>query len=47
MGGVATDGGQQVSQLDEGHRKSNILIFGLEERKDVGYFDTCILGAVM
>jgi chromosome segregation ATPase len=32
------------SQL-EGHRTNNILIFGLEERKDVGYFHT--LGAVM
>jgi hypothetical protein len=35
----------KVSQLEEGHKKNNILIFGLEERKDEGYFDT--LGAVM
>jgi hypothetical protein len=35
----------KVSQLEEGHRKNNIVIFGLEERKDEGYFDT--LGAMM
>jgi hypothetical protein len=34
----------KVSQL-EGHRKNNIFIFGLNERKDEGYFDT--LGAMM
>jgi hypothetical protein len=35
----------KVSQLEEGHRKNNILIFGLQERKEEGYFDT--LGDVM
>jgi hypothetical protein len=42
MGGETTYGGQQ---LEEGHRKNNILIFLMEERKDEGYFDT--LGAMM
>jgi hypothetical protein len=27
----------KVSHLEEGHRKNNILIFGLEVRKDEGY----------
>jgi hypothetical protein len=30
----------KLSQLEEGHRKDDILIFGSEERKDEGYFDT-------
>jgi hypothetical protein len=30
----------KVSQLDEGHRKNNRLISGLEKRKDEGYPDT-------
>jgi hypothetical protein len=40
MGGEATDGDNKVSQLEEGYRKNNIRIFGLEERMDEGYFDT-------
>jgi hypothetical protein len=40
MGGEAADGGSKIRQLQEGHRNNNILIFGLEERRDKGYFDT-------
>jgi uncharacterized coiled-coil DUF342 family protein len=31
----------KVKCLEEGHRKNNILIFGLEERRGESYFDTC------
>jgi hypothetical protein len=44
MGGEATDVKWQ-SKPAERHTKKNILIFGLEERKAGGYFDT--LGAVL
>jgi hypothetical protein len=44
MGGEATDGGQQSKLTGRRHRKNNIMIFGLEDRKDKGYFNT--LGAV-
>jgi hypothetical protein len=35
----------KVSQLEEGHKKNDILISGLEGRKEEEYFDT--LGAMM
>jgi hypothetical protein len=31
---------RKVRQLKEGHRENNILIFGFEERRDKGYFDS-------
>lgn len=34
---------QKVAQLEEEHRKNNILIFELEERRDEGYLNTLVV----